>query len=101
MSQEVNFGVRLQTNFNVRSKPKNDLRPGNRIGSKDFGDADMSQNTATICDPRTAKFHDLFLELGRVELLLERNVQNKSVDKELMLRSRRTKLVRALDRLAA
>ncbi len=62
----------------------------------------MSQNaTSIVFDKRVAQFHDLYLELGRVELLLERNTQNKSVDRELLLRSRRSKLLKALDRLEA
>lgn len=61
----------------------------------------MSQNTTSIFDERIARFHDLYLELGRVELLLEQNSQNKSVDRELLLRSRRSKLLKALDRLEA
>lgn len=61
----------------------------------------MSQNPTSIIDERVAQFHDLYLELGRVEILLEKNSQNKSVDRELLLRSRRSKLLKALDRLEA
>ena len=50
-------------------------------------------------EKRLAMVHDLFLELGRVELLLEANAAPAS--REQVLRNRRSKLLRALDRLAA
>ena len=52
-------------------------------------------------DKRLAMVHDLYLELGRVELLLEANAAPASVEREQTLRNRHSKLLRALDRLAA
>lgn len=55
----------------------------------------------SIGDERLAKVHDLYLELVRIELLLERNAKQKSVDRELKLRHRHTQLLKELDRLEA
>ncbi len=52
-------------------------------------------------DDRLARVHDLFLELGRIEMLLEQNAKQKSVDRELKLRTRRTQVMRELERLEA
>ena len=52
-------------------------------------------------DAQTAKFHDLFLELGRVELLLDKMDIKDAANHERALQCRRSKLQQELSLLEA
>ncbi len=60
----------------------------------------MSQLTVTV-EAQVVKFHDLFLELGRVELLLDKMANQDAANHERALQCRRSKLQQELSLLEA